>query len=234
MSHRATGEAAAVTCRFGKGRIVAVGGVTFIGQSPRLLRKLIDHLAAGRPRRTRARRLPHEIPAPQKTRRCGNIRFCYPAHLKRRVPAVLRMVRKVVPALDAMIPAKKTRKWTIELAPSCTASSGRWRRTGPAVVLGVDASDEELAFALGAGATETLAWSSPAGRVLGDTVFGGLALFSLPEKFRSPISIPRSHEKRAPKQKSRACGRPYHRAHHHTGLTAAPPKGTPHRGHSRW
>ncbi len=72
MSHRRTGEAAAVSVPFGKGRVLAVGGVSILSKSHRLCRGLIDHLAASG-RAVRRARPPSQIFPKYATRRTGNV-----------------------------------------------------------------------------------------------------------------------------------------------------------------
>ena len=51
LAHRTTGEPAAVSVRFGRGRVVTVGAASFLQWNAHFCRRLLDHLAAGRPRR---------------------------------------------------------------------------------------------------------------------------------------------------------------------------------------
>ena len=122
MSHRRTGEHAAIATRFGKGRIVVLGA-DFIGKNTDLCRRLVDHLATGRRRAGQVRRLPYEIAGPERTRRVGAIELRYAPAVARRLGAALRVVRKVEPVLNDLVPAKKPRTLRVELRPSCTSST---------------------------------------------------------------------------------------------------------------
>jgi len=177
MSHRRTGESAALAMRFGKGRVVAVGDANFLKESPLLCRRLIDSLAVHGPRAKGPRRLPYEILPKEMKRRQGNLELGYSPATAGRVATVLRIARKVVPHIEALVPAKKKREWRVELVPSCVPFPGSWwHRDGAAVCLAADATDANLAHALGALMMRRLAWSGPAGRILEETVLGGRAI----------------------------------------------------------
>jgi len=169
LSHRRTGEAAALAIRCGKGRVVAVGSADFFPgweEHPILCKRLIGYLAAGGPAGARPGRLPDVIGTPMRTRRAGNMEFFYAPSVEPRVAAVVRIARKVLPAVDKW--AGKKGKWRIELVPSC---GSRWNSTG------VNMSDAELAFALGRSiGAEHIVRFNPMSRMLHESVLGGIAL----------------------------------------------------------
>lgn len=176
LAHRRTGEPAAVSVRFGRGRVVAVGGTSILERSHRLCRSLIDHIASGRSAAKGAKELPWEALPPYRTRRSGRIEVRYPPGAAGRAAKVLKIARKLVPHFDSMVPAKDPRTWRIELSGGC-ASRAEWG-TGPAplIHLGAEAPEENLTFALGACLIRALAWNSRAGEVLWGTVLESPAL----------------------------------------------------------
>jgi len=179
MSHRKTGEAAAVAVRFGRGRIVAVGGVSFLRESRRLCRHLVDYLAAGSPGRGRARKLRYQTLPPRLQGRAGGVEIAYSPSVAGRLATLHRIVRRVVPHLEALAPAgkkkeRKAPKYSVEFVPGCFSSTN-WH---PArlVRLGADQSDAALAFALGARCAEFVTWRGAAGRVVRESVLGDKAI----------------------------------------------------------
>lgn len=176
LSHRETGEPAAVAARFGKGRVIAVGDASLLCESPRLSRLWLDYLGAGGPRRGHDRRLRYEILPTLKERRSGNVRISYPPAVAARVAIVLRIARKVVPAIRALVGAKESQDCHVELAPSCV-SFVEWRDRGatPAIYLAADASDAELPYALSALVLQLLMRHRRALWTLRETVLGDLA-----------------------------------------------------------
>ena len=176
LSHRRTGEAAALATRFGKGRVIAVGNADFLTACRLLRRRLLDHLA-GRP--TARGPLPYEILPPLRTRRRGALVVRYTDPVAGRVATVLRLARTVLPQLDALLPARhrpKKQGLCIELLPGCTARCAWWRGGEHTVQLGADASDAELAFAMARHVFEPLLWRSPIGWSVRETVLGGSAM----------------------------------------------------------
>ena len=183
LSHRGTGEAAALALQPGKGRVVAVGNAGFLGDGSRLCRALIDYLADRRPRGP-GRQLPYEIVEPLRTSRIGRIRIRYPESVADKVPAVRRIAGRVVPYLEAAIPVKKKpekkaqpqreKPFELALMPSCSfgAWGGRWV-TGR---VGAHVSEPEIAFALGACVGMTLVERSAFLWPLWGTVLGYTAL----------------------------------------------------------
>ena len=176
VSHRKTGEAAALSVPFGRGRVVAVGSAAFIDGCHRLSRRLIEEAFTGRRRRS-AGTLPHEIAARYSTKRVGNLRIRYAPAVAGRVDAFLRIARKVGPRLEALAPAKKPRTYRIELTGSCSSRSNwRWGGPGPIICLGTGATDASMAFALGSRVMDMLADSLPGGHFVSDSVVGWRAL----------------------------------------------------------
>jgi len=176
LSHRRTGEAAALAVRFARGRVIAVGNAGFLTESPLLRRCLLDDLAA---RRSARGPLPYEILPPLRTRRQGELAVRYTEPVAGRVPTVLRLARKILPQLEALIPAKhrkKGQRLCIELLPGCTARFAWWRGGEHTVQLGADASDAELAFAMARHVFEPVLWRTPVGWQLHASVLGGIAL----------------------------------------------------------
>jgi ribosomal protein S18 acetylase RimI-like enzyme len=105
------------------------------------------------------------------------VEFRYSPAVADRLPLVRRLVRKIVPGLEAMVNAEKPGNWCVELAPSCVSFVDRWwRGPAPVVRLGVDASDAELAYALGRHIMEPIMWRHPASRMLYDTSLGDEAV----------------------------------------------------------
>jgi len=179
LSHRRTGEAAAVAIRFGKGRVAAVGEAGFLRESPVLCRRLLDHLAAGSPHRGEPRRLPYELLPPLRVRRHGDLAIHYSPAVAGRVPTVLRLAKTIAPRLHTLLPAKlrkKNAKLCIELLPGCGWHIDWWRGDPPVLELGADASDAELAFAIGRRFAEPLLWRTAVGWFLHSIVLGGIAM----------------------------------------------------------
>jgi len=176
LSHPRTREAAALATRFGKGRIIAVGNAGFLTACRLLRRRLLDHLA-GRP--TRRGPLPYEILPPPRARRQGDLVVRYTDPVAGRVATVLRLARKILPQLNALVPAKHRKKGPrlcIELLPGCTARFAWWRGGGHTVQLGADATDAELAFAMACHVLGPMLWRTPVGWQLHASVLGGIAL----------------------------------------------------------
>ncbi|KKK92945.1 hypothetical protein LCGC14_2697820, partial [marine sediment metagenome] len=147
ISHRKTGEAAAVSVAFGRGRVVAVGDVSFLN-SGILCRRLLDHLAP-RPRPKRIAALPYSIGRPDKTRRVSNLKIHYPASLSRQAGGFTRIARKVLKQIRPLLP-EKDHTWHVQLNRSAT-SGVLWHGPGDRrlIRIGVGAPDDEVAFALG-------------------------------------------------------------------------------------
>ncbi len=177
LCHRGTGEAAALSVQFGAGKVVAVGGSFSSEGGGRLHRALIDHLASKRAGRGGPERLPCEVFPKYATRRAGNVEIRYASSVARRVPAVTRMARKLLPRFEAAAPTDEPRSWRIELNGSCRSGiDWSWHSSGPVIHLGVGAPDAELAFALGRQVGDLIAWHGQAGRVLRETFLGREAL----------------------------------------------------------
>jgi GNAT superfamily N-acetyltransferase len=176
MSHRRTKEPGALVVRYGRGRVLAIGNASFIDDCPRLCRCLIDELAVGRGAKRR-RTLRYEIPARYLKKRTGNLEVRYLPTVSERVGAFLRIARKVLPRLEALIPAKKPRKWRIELTGS-PRSYHQWSWNGGErlIYIGAGASDAEMAFALGQRGVEVIRGTRAGTGFLWETVLDRDAL----------------------------------------------------------
>ena len=157
MSHRRTGEPAAVLSKFGRGKVIAVGSDVFMDECRYFARRLVELVAPPKPRRRAGAKLRYEIPAGAVTRRTGDITVKCPAHLAEHMDRAMRTVRKVLPRFVAMVASKKKRKMLVTLTGS-SRSHGRadWRTGVCTISLGVGVPDEHLAFALGATAGSML------------------------------------------------------------------------------
>lgn len=176
ISHRKTGEAAAVSVPFGRGRVVAVGSAGFVGDCHLLSRRLIEEAFAG-PRRRPAGSLPHEIAAQYTTRRVGSFRIRCSPLVAERVDAFMRIARKVCPRFEAMTAGRKQRPRRIELTGACTSGLiGSWGGPGPVIHLGTGATDAGMAYALGGRVIDVLTDMLRGGYFINDTVLGRRAL----------------------------------------------------------
>lgn len=178
MSHRRTGEAAVLMVRFGRGRVVAVGGAGCLNASHFLSRELVELAAAGRPARSRRPNPRYEILPAYRTRRLGRLRIRYPQFLEGRVGAFLKIARKVLPVVELPTTAKKPQTFQVELTASCTSARRRSWVEGRLLYVGMGGHDGGAAFALASLMVEDVGWSMPGGPPLANSPLGWNALSS--------------------------------------------------------
>jgi len=187
MNHRRTGEAAALMVSFGRGRVVAVGSAEFLHACGLLAGAVIELAAGGRPGAGRTSKPQFEILPEYRSRRVGRLRIRYPAFLAARAADFLRIARKVLPVLQALLETKPAKTpepprpaQAIDVELTASATSGMmWSRFGDrAIRIGLGAADGEVAFALAAMAGDHFARSMPGGAILVPTVLGWNALGS--------------------------------------------------------
>jgi GNAT superfamily N-acetyltransferase len=178
MSHRRTGEAAGLMIRFGRGRVIAVGGTQCLNAVPLLSRTLVELAAAGRPARSRTGTPRHEILPAYRTRRLGPLRIRYPEFLEGRAGAFLKIARKVLPFVEPLLKAKKPRTFHVELTESATSGIRQSWVESRVLYVGMGAADGEAASALAGLLVGDVGWSMPGGPPLLDSPVGWNALGS--------------------------------------------------------